>query len=193
MANKAVFLDRDGTLNYDYGYIKSPQELKLLPQVELSLKLLKKYNFKIIIVSNQSGVARGYLNISQANLINQCLKEELFKLNISIDGTYLCPHYLEGKVKKYKIDCSCRKPKPGMLYQAKEKYNLDLKQCFLIGDKISDIGAGFNAGCKTVLVLTGYGSEELKKREEWTYQPDYIADNLYLAATWITNYGSKED
>lgn len=193
MANKAIFLDRDGTLNYDYGYIKDPKKVKLFSKVGASLKLLKEYNFKLIIVSNQSGVAKDYMSIFQANLINKRLQEELNKLNIFIDETYICPHHFEGKIKKYTINCSCRKPNPGMLLEAKNKYNLDLSQSFLIGDKISDIGAGFNAGCKTILVLTGYGKKELKRQEQWEYQPDYIAKDLYRAASWIVKYGSKKN
>lgn len=193
MTNKAIFLDRDGTLNYDYGYIKDPEKVKLFPKVGASLRLLKEYSFKLIIVSNQSGVARGYMSISQTNLINKRLQEELNKFDISIDKVYICPHHLEGKIKKYTINCSCRKPKPGMLLEAKNKYNLDLSQSFLIGDKISDIGAGFNAGCKTVLVLTGYGKEELERQEQWEYQPDYIAKDLYFAATWVVRYVSKKN
>ncbi|MDI6785639.1 MAG: HAD family hydrolase [bacterium] len=191
MINKAIFLDRDGTLNYDYGYIKDPEKIKLFYEVEISLKLLKSSNFKLIIVSNQSGVARGYMSISQVNLINKCLQEELSKLDISIDEIYICPHHIEGKIKKYTIDCPCRKPKPGMLLEAKDKFNLDLSQSFLIGDKISDIGAGFNVGCKTVLVLTGYGKEELERQKQWPYQPNYIAKDLYSAASWITNHALK--
>lgn len=191
MMNKAIFLDRDGTLNYDYGYIKDPSEIKLFQEVETSLKLLKNYNFKLIIVSNQSGVARGFLSITQANLINKHLQEELSKFDVFIDEIYICPHYAEGKIKRYVKDCSCRKPKPGMLLKAKDKFSLDFSQSFLIGDKISDIGAGFNVGCKTVLVLTGYGKEELERQEQWLYQPDYIANNLYSAASWIISHVSK--
>jgi D-glycero-D-manno-heptose 1,7-bisphosphate phosphatase len=115
------------------------------------------------------------------------LEEKLAEFNISLDGIYFCPHHKEGKIKRYTKDCSCRKPKPGLLLKAKEEHNLDLRSSFLIGDKISDIGAGFNAGCKTILVLTGFGKEELEKKSLWEYHPDYIAEDLFQAVCWIIN------
>ena len=185
----AVFLDRDGVITQDpphYAY--RLDQLKLIPKSAEAIRLLNKNNFQVIVVSNQSGVARGYYKEKDLMKFNYALEEELKKDDAYIDAIYYCPHHPEAKIERYKINCNCRKPKPGMLKKAAKELNIDLKLSFMIGDKLSDIEAGKRAGCKTIIVKTGYGIEELKNK---TINCDYIADDLYYAVKHILYLSSN--
>lgn len=182
---RAVFLDRDGVIIQEPPhYIYRPDQLKLIAGTIEAIKLLNRNNFKIIIVSNQAGVAHGYYLERDVVLFNQLMKEELELYGAEIDAIYYCPHHPEAKVEKYKIDCDCRKPKSGMLKKAETNLNIDLEQSFIIGDKKSDMDAGKIVGCKTILVLTGHGIEESKNNN---IEYDFITDNLYNAAIYINH------
>ncbi len=181
--NRAVFLDRDGVVIQEpphYAY--RPDQLKLIPRTIEAIKLLNKNNFKIIIVSNQSGVAHGYYLEKDVILFNQLIIEELEPYDAKIDAIYYCPHHPNGKKKKYRSNCDCRKPKPGMLKKAEKELDIDLKKSFMIGDKKSDIDSGKEAGCKTILVLTGYGIEELNNNR---IECDFISKDLYDSIKYI--------
>ncbi|MEM4259829.1 MAG: HAD family hydrolase [Candidatus Woesearchaeota archaeon] len=171
---KAIFLDRDGVINKDYGYVNKIKDFELYPNVIKALKLLQK-KYSLFIVTNQSGIGRGYYTLKDfKNLNNHMLT--LFKKNgINIIEVYYCIHSPEEK-------CKCRKPSTHFIKQAKDKYSLDIKNSYVIGDKPEDIEMGHNIGTKTVLVLTGQGKKYLNKLN---IQPDYIAKNLYDAAVWI--------
>ena len=121
------------------------------------------------------------------------MKRQLKEKGARIDAIYYCPHHPGATIEKYKIDCECRKPKPGMLKQAERDLDLDLKRSFLIGDKMSDIEAGYRAGCKTILVLTGQGNDELKKISKMNIKPGYISNDLYTAVQTINRNNSCED
>ena len=167
--NKAVFLDRDGVINIDKSYIHKIEDFELLDKVVEGLKLLR--NFKLIIITNQSGIGRGYYTKKDFLVFNNHLKNELLKEGIKINKTYFCPHKPED-------NCECRKPKIGLIKQAENDFNLDLSKCFLIGDRETDIITGKNAGCKTILI----------KRENVSFingKPDFIANNLVEAADYI--------
>jgi len=180
---RAVFLDRDGVITQDPPhYAHRLDQLKLISKSAEAIKLLNKNNFKVIIVSNQSGVARGYYQEKGLMKFNCALKKELKKEDAYIDAIYYCPHHPEAKIERYKINCNCRKPNPGMLKKAAKELNIDMKLSFMIGDKLSDIEAGKRAGCKTIIVKTGYGIEELRNKN---INCDYVADNLYYAAKHI--------
>ena len=180
--NKAVFLDRDGVITKEPPYYAHRiDQLELIPKSAEAIRLLNKNEFKVIIVSNQSGVARGYYQEKDIEIYNKAMKKKLEEENACIDAIYYCPHYPEAVIDKYKVDCECRKPKPGMLKRAERDLNLDLKCSFLIGDKISDIEAGYRAGCKTILVLTGQGNDELKKISKMNIKPNYISKDLFTA------------
>ncbi|GAG94427.1 unnamed protein product, partial [marine sediment metagenome] len=149
--NKAVFLDRDGVITKEPPYYAHKiDQLELIPKSAEAIRLLNKNGFKVIIVSNQSGVARGYYQEKDIEIYNRAMKKKLEEKNAYIDAIYYCPHHSEATIEKYKIDCDCRKPKPGMLRQAEKDLNLNLKRSFLVGDKMSDIEAGYRAGCKTI-------------------------------------------
>ncbi len=183
--NRAVFLDRDGVIIQEPPhYIYRPDQLKLIPGTIEAIKLLNENNFSIIVVSNQAGIAYGYYLEKDAILFNQLMKEELKLYDVYIDTIYFCPHHPEAKVMKYRSDCDCRKPKSGMLKKAEKEFDIDLKKSFLIGDKNSDIEAGKNVGCKTVLVLTGHGIEELKR---YDIGYDFVAKDLHNAVKKILN------
>ena len=189
--NKAVFLDRDGVITKEPPYYAHRiDQLELIPKSAEAIRLLNESGFKVIVVSNQSGVARGYYQEKDIEIYNEAMKKKLEEKNAYIDAIYYCPHYSEATIKEYRIDCECRKPKPGMLKRAEKDLDLDLKCSFLIGDKVSDIEAGYRAGCKTILVLTGQGNDELKKILKMNIKPDYISNDLYMAIQIINRNNS---
>ena len=181
--NRAVFLDRDGVITQDPPhYAHKLSQLALIPRSADAIRLLNENEFKVIVVSNQSGIARGYYREEDAVLFNQAMKEMLGNNSARIDAIYYCPHHPEAKIDKYRIDCNCRKPKPGMLKRAEEELDIDLMKSFMVGDKLSDIEAGKGGGCKTIMVRTGHGIEELKSNE---ISCDYIVNDLYDAVERI--------
>ena len=192
--NKAVFLDRDGVITKEPPYYAHKiDQLELVPKSAEAIKGLNESGFKVIIVSNQAGVARGYYQEKDIKIYNNEMKRQLEEKGARIDAIYYCPHHPEATIEAYKIDCECRKPKPGMLRQAERNLNLDLKYSFLVGDKMSDIEAGYRAGCKTILVLTGQGNDELKKIPKMYIKPNYISKDLHTAIQIINRNNSCED
>lgn len=164
MVSRAVFLDRDGVITQEpphYAYELS--QLDLILKSADAIRLLNTNGFMVVVVSNQAGIARGYYREEDAILFNQAMKERLAKEGAYINTIYYCPHHPEATVERYRVDCDCRKPKPGMLIKADKELDIDLKQSFIVGDKLSDIETGERARCKTVLVKTGYGAEELTR------------------------------
>lgn len=157
---KAVFLDRDGTINLEVDYLSRVEEFQFIPGAPLAIKRLKDAGFLLVVVTNQSGIARGYYDESALERIHQHMHEELEKFGVAIDACYFCPHHPEHGVGPYKRECTCRKPFPGMLFQAAKELDIDLSASFMVGDKIADVKAGIEAGCTPILVLTGYGQKE---------------------------------
>lgn len=155
MTNKAVFLDRDGTLNVDKGYVHRTEEWEWIPGAFDAIVELKKAGFLIIVVTNQAGIARGYYTEADVNRLHAWINDELKKHGTTIDGFYYCPHHPE-----HGGQCKCRKPMPGMLHQAKLDFDIDFRRSWLVGDKAGDIQAGLAAGVKSILVLTGYGNDD---------------------------------
>jgi D-glycero-D-manno-heptose 1,7-bisphosphate phosphatase len=188
--NRAVFLDRDGVITQDPPHFAHRiDQLEIIPNSAEAIRLLNENGFKVVVVSNQSGVARGYYQELDIGLFNHAMAEELKKEGAFSDAIYYCPHHPEGKIERYRIDCDCRKPKPGMLKQAEKDLNLDLKRSFMVGDKVTDIEAGYSVGCKTILVLTGHGKDEVKKVDAMSIKPNYTTKDLYNASKIITNSG----
>ena len=180
----AVFLDRDGTINEEVNYLGDPAHLKLTPDAAKAIYLLNSHNIPVIVVTNQAGIARGYFTETQMHLVHQALDLMIAVENAKIDAYYFCPHHPTAGIGDYKITCTCRKPHPGMLYQAAQDLQLDLSKSYLVGDKLTDIQAGNLAGCQTILVETGYGKEESKTQQDET-KPDQISPNLLSAIQWI--------
>lgn len=177
MKNRAVFLDRDGTINEEVNYLCDTNNLKILPGVAEAIRMLNKNKYKVIIVTNQSAVARGLLTIEKLNKIHEKLLNLLSSKGAVIDAIYYCPHHPSE-------NCECRKPKIGLILRASREHNIDLDKSYMIGDKLADIEAGKKAGCVTILVKTGYGKEEINKIN-FEVQPDFIAEDLYEAVKII--------
>jgi len=153
MRNKAVFLDRDGVINRDDGYVYLWRDFVLLDGVVEALKNIQSKNYLIFIVTNQSGIARGFYRESDVEKLHQNLKDEFFLYGINIAGIRFCPHHPEGVIVRYTVDCNCRKPRPGMLYELGESFNVDFAKSYMIGDKESDVYAGTHAGIKNSYLL----------------------------------------
>jgi D-glycero-D-manno-heptose 1,7-bisphosphate phosphatase len=188
----AVFLDRDGTINEEVNYLSDPSLLKLTQGAAKAIHLLNSHNVPVIVVTNQSGIARDYFTEAQMHLVHHALDLILAADNAKIDAYYFCPHHPIAGIGDYKMTCSCRKPEPGMLHQAAQDLFLDLSKSYLIGDKLTDIKAGNLAGCQTVLVETGYGSEESKMKQD-AIHPNRISPNLLDAINWILSQKASLD
>ncbi len=171
---RAVFLDRDGTIAEDVPYCSRVEDFMILPTVPQGIRLLNEQGFKVVVVTNQSGIARGYFTEETLSLIHQRMKDELAKYNAWVDAIYICPHHPEER-------CECRKPKPTLLWQAAKEMDIALQSSYMVGDDTKDIEAGRAAGCKTIMVTTGpiHGNSQTGKL------PDYISNNLYEAVEWI--------
>lgn len=181
--HKAIFLDRDGTLNEDPGYIGDPNLVKLLPDVTDALKILyHDLNYKLIVISNQSGIARGLLTHQSVQLVNEKISSLLEASGIKIEKFYYCPSHPEFNSAD---ECLCRKPSPKMVFDAADEFNIDLSQSFLIGDAKTDIECGKNAGLKTILVKTGYGGEHFYQLQKENNLPNFVAQNLLDASAYI--------
>lgn len=154
---KIIFLDRDGTINVEKSYLHKWEDFEFEENVIAGLIELKKLGYEFIVVTNQSGIARGYYTEEDLNLLNSKMIEKLREFEIDILDCFYCPHHLEKGLGKYKIDCLCRKPNPGMILKGLEKYEIDVKNSYMVGDKLSDLEAGEKAGLKSILVTTGYG------------------------------------
>ena len=176
--NKAVFLDRDGTINVEKYYLHTIDELEIIDDVPSALKRLRDAGFKLIVISNQAGVGKGYYPIDDVYIVNEEIQRRLKKHNVFLDEYYFCPHTDED-------NCPNRKPGIGFVLEAQKKYNLDLSKCFFIGDKLTDVKAGQNAGMPGILVLTGFGENQRKLIHNKQIFPDYIAASLTDAVDWI--------
>jgi len=160
-----VFLDRDGTINVEKGYLYKIEDFEFIPGAPEAIKRLKDAGFLVIVVSNQSGVGRGYFDERAVETLHRHIQQELVAYGTSIDAFYFCPHHPGEGVGDYMVVCNCRKDAPGMLLQAAVEYDIDLQQSFMIGDKLADIEAGQRAGCQSILVMTGYGESIATKPE----------------------------
>ena len=184
----AVFLDRDGTINEQMGYINHISRFVLLPGVGEAIRKLNEHELPVVVVTNQSGLARGYFPASLLDEVHEKMERELAAAGAHIDGLYICPHHPEAKEAQYRKTCTCRKPKIGLLEQAATDLNLDLAASFMVGDRWSDLKCGARAGATPILVLTGYG------RGDHQYigpgqdvQPAMVAPDLNSAVDWILN------
>jgi D-glycero-D-manno-heptose 1,7-bisphosphate phosphatase len=182
----AVFLDRDGTINEQMGYINHTCRFKLLPGAAEAIKKLNDAQIPVVVVSNQSGLARGYFPEELLVAVHDKMNRELAEKGAHVDGIYYCPHHPEAKEERFRVACTCRKPKPGLVFQAAEELNLDPEHSFVVGDRWSDIKTAANCGAQSVLVRTGYGrGDELYIGPQQVIQPDHVAEDLAEAVDWI--------
>ncbi|MEX1140454.1 MAG: HAD family hydrolase [Bacteroidota bacterium] len=182
--NAGLFLDRDGTINVERGYLADPQAVELLPGAASAIRAANEFGLPVIIITNQAGVARGFHSEAAVVSVNERLKQLLGEQGARIDAIYYCPHHPEAENPPYRIVCNCRKPKTGMLTMAEKSLGINLASSFVVGDKCSDIETGKNAGCRTVLVLTGYGRTEVEQCKGKD-SPDHVAENLFEAWEFI--------
>ena len=170
-----VVLDRDGTVNVERHYLSRPEEMELLPQAAEGLRMMEDMGLSFIIITNQSGIGRGYFSEEDAERTNRRLVELLEAEGVRLDGIYCCPHMPDD-------DCECRKPNPALLLQAASELCFDPEDCFIIGDKACDIEMGSAVEATTILVRTGYGEEEIARK---SVHPDFVACDLMEAAILI--------
>ena len=182
MPNLAVFIDRDGTLNEDPGYLSDPAEVVLYPDTGEALALLKKYGFLLIVISNQSGIARGLMTAKEVDAVNDRINFYLGEYKVKIDAFYYCPAHPDFSSEE---ECKCRKPSPKLLFDAASEFNVDLQKSYFIGDTATDIECGKNAGIKTILVRTGKGEESFSILQKENNFPTFVADNLLNASKFI--------
>lgn len=180
MKARAVFLDRDGTLNEDLGYVGRKEDFVFIRGAKQAVKKLKDNGFLVFIVSNQSGVGRGYFTSAAVEEVHRKLREELLKDGVAVDAIYYCPHAPAAK-------CECRKPSPRMVEAAASSFDVDLERSYFVGDKMSDVQTGIAAGCKTVLILPPSKTDLplLEEEEDGEVEPDLIARDLREASDWI--------
>lgn len=170
--NRLVLLDRDGTINVDRHYLSASEQLELLPRAAEGIRAMRFLGLKVMVITNQSGVGRGYFSLKALEQIHQDLQMMLGRQGATLDAIYFCPHGpADG--------CACRKPAPGLAYRAAEDFQADLSEAFVIGDRLSDIEMGRRVRAMTILVKPGgtVGSAEA--------QPNHIASDLFEAARWI--------
>lgn len=200
----AVFLDRDGTINEEVGYMDRLEKLKLIPSAAEAIRLINASGMKAVVVTNQSGVARGLFDEAFVEAVHKRLREMLREQGAFLDGIYFCPHHPTEGRERYLLTCDCRKPAPGLLLRAAADLHLDPVHAYMVGDTLKDIEAGARIGAQGVLVRTGYGTESaaiLNHREEprlkspgekghpskesVPFRPVHIAEDILAAAQWI--------
>lgn len=178
--NRAVFLDRDGTINEEVGYLSRLEDLKVYDNAAEAIRLMKEKGFLAIVITNQSGVARGFFGEDFIIAVHNEINERLKARGTSLDALYYCPHHPRHGNEIYRKECSCRKPEPGLLIRAAEDLDIDLKRSYMIGDMPRDMDIARRVGAKGVMVKTGYGKNVVA-----TSKPHYVADDLLDAAQWI--------
>lgn len=191
MSNNAVFLDRDGTINEDPGYLGDPSNVTLIPGAAKALSNLRsKLNCKLIVISNQSGIARGLITKQMVESVNDKINELLLAEEASIDAFYYCPYHPDYNSEE---ECKCRKPSPKLIFEAAKDFQIDLTKSYFVGDTPSDVICGFNAGLKPILVKTGYGTESFFILQKQNIIPTFVAKNLQQASTFIIKDFSGEN
>jgi len=186
MPRRAVFIDRDGTLSEEVGYINHVSRFRMLPRSAEAIKKLNEAGVAAVVITNQAGVARGYFPEERILEVHRRMEELLAADGAKLDGIYYCPHHPTAGEPPYRADCDCRKPRPGLLLRAAGDLNLHIPSSYMIGDKFSDVELAQTAGCKGILVLTGYGRGEWEYlRENAAPAPDFVAEDLLDAVQWI--------
>jgi D-glycero-D-manno-heptose 1,7-bisphosphate phosphatase len=182
----AVFIDRDGTLTEEVGYVNHPSRLRLLPRSAEAIRRLNRAGVAAVVVTNQAGLARGYFTERVLEAVSADLVAQLQRAGARLDGIYVCPHHPTEGAPPYRTLCDCRKPKPGLLLRAADELNLDLTRSVMVGDKASDLAVAPKVGTRSVLVLTGYGRGEWEyRRDHLEVAPDHVAQDLLDAVDWV--------
>lgn len=187
-ARRAVFMDRDGTISEEVGYVNHVSRYRVFPFAAEAVRALNEAGWLAVLVTNQAGVARGYFREELIGEVHKVLASELERGGARLDAVYYCPHHPSVGEPPYRFDCDCRKPRPGLLLRAAEELGLDLSRCWMVGDRYSDTELARNAGARSALVLTGYGRGELEHQSHaWPRRPDLVAENLLEAVNSIVS------
>ena len=190
---RALFMDRDGTVSPEVGFLDDVERVELLPRSAEAIRLATQSGFVTVLVTNQSGVARGFFSEARLEEIHARLLSLLEDSGAKIDAIYYCPHHPDVGPAGYRKNCRCRKPNPGMLLRAGEELGLDLQSSYMVGDRGGDIEAGQRAGTRTLLVRTGLGVDELERFDELGGdRPDHVAGDLLDAVRWIVGDRSRQ-
>ena len=186
MRRRAVFIDRDGTISEEVGYVNHPSRYRVFPYAAEAIRHLNETGWLAVLVTNQAGVARGYFNEDMIGSVHNLLIQELERRGARLDAIYYCPHHPSVGEPPYRFDCDCRKPRPGLIRRAADDLDIDLAQSWMVGDRYGDTELARNAGVRSALVLTGYGRGELEHQSQgWKHRPDIVAENLLEAAKAI--------
>ncbi|MEE2839017.1 MAG: HAD family hydrolase [Acidobacteriota bacterium] len=192
---RAIFLDRDGTLNEEVGHLRRTEDLRIYPEALEAVRKINQSGALTIVITNQSAIARGFLDEEELGDLHGFLQEEFRREGARIDGFYYCPHHPDAGTGAYTQECTCRKPQPGMLIRAARELHLEIATSFMIGDKLDEVEAGHRAGCRSVLLKTGYGEGELRVLDQGEFsapfeevslrRPVHVAENVLKAVDWI--------
>jgi len=192
MKRRAVFIDRDGTLSEEVGYINHVSRFRLFPYASSAIKHLNENGWLAIVITNQAGVARGYFSEDTIHAVHDAMTNELKRKGAQLDAIYYCAHHPSVGEPPYRLDCDCRKPKPGLISRAVKDFGINLEESWMVGDRYSDVELARNAGINSMFVMSGYGRGEWEhQRPNWTEQPDLVAEDLLGAVRLIVS-GSAE-
>lgn len=194
MKRRAVFMDRDGTISEEIGYVNHPSRYRVFPYSAEAVKLLNDSGWLAVLVTNQAGVARGYFTEDVIGAVHVVLTDELAHGQARLDAIYYCSHHPTVGEPPYRFDCDCRKPKPGLIERAARDLEIDLAKSWMVGDRYSDIELARNAGVHAAFVLSGYGRGEWEyQRAAWKHQPDLVAEDLRKAVKMIIEPNKSEE
>jgi len=188
----AVFIDRDGTLTEEVGYVNHPQRLRLLPRSAEAIRRLNERGIAAVVVTNQAGVARGYFSEEVLHAVTARLADQLEQAGAHLDGIYVCAHHPSEGEPPWRAECDCRKPRPGLFFQAAAELGVELRASTVVSDKASDLAVAPKIGARGVLVLTGYGLGEWEyRRHAFVTPPDHVAGDLLDAVQWAIDGGCR--
>jgi D-glycero-D-manno-heptose 1,7-bisphosphate phosphatase len=186
MKRPALFMDRDGTISEEVGYVNHPSRFRLFPYTAEAIKLLNDHDWLAIVVTNQAGVARGYFSEDVIVQIHDHVRQELEQESVRLDAIYYCAHHPSVGEPPYRLDCDCRKPKPGLVQRAATDFEIDLERSWMVGDRYGDVEMARNAGLHAAFVLSGYGRGEWEyQRASWQIEPELVAEDLLAAVQKI--------
>ena len=184
-AKPAVFLDRDGTLIHDVGYLSRVEDVQWFPWSIEAVRLLNRAGFLVFVTTNQGGIGLGFYDEDLVQRVHEMMSADLAKADARIDAYYFCPHHPRAIRDDLRVDCECRKPKAGMVRQAQARFDIDLSRSFVVGDKLADVGLAASIGAKGLLVKTGHGQSELERNGGAMPGAAFIADTVFEATSWI--------
>ena len=184
-AKPAVFLDRDGTLIHDVGYLSRIEDVQWFPWSIEAIRLLNRAGFLVCVTTNQGGIGLGFYDEDFVRRVHDLMSADLARADARVDGYYFCPHHPRAIRDDLRRDCECRKPKPGMIRQAQASLDIDLSRSFVVGDKLADVGLAASVGATGLLVKTGHGQTELNRHGGQMPGAAFVADTVFDAASWI--------